>query len=206
MKKEKTCPDLQFYLANPDPQITRYRYFSQYTGISTASSSINCLPPVNCWGTSTERSRKGSCFLLVVRQLRQVTSDCSVPPNTLVTMEGDLTRLAAFTTSSVRSSDRKRPGRLTPLPSAADSRGNGAPPSRWPGTETLARWLTSPRSLSAPWGPSSAPPSQWCHRQRCGGWRSAPPCSTSSDVRGRAERWEYCRTPQCCSGFAAQSS
>ena len=45
--------------------------------------------PVNAEGMSTERSRNGSSVLLLVWQVRQVTQDCRVPPNTAVTTEWD---------------------------------------------------------------------------------------------------------------------
>ena len=50
---------------------------------------LSHLLPVNAEGISTERSRKGSSVLLLVWQVRQVTQDCSVPPNTAVTTDWD---------------------------------------------------------------------------------------------------------------------
>ena len=62
---------------------------NQYLGSYYFTRSADDPVPVNAGGMSTERSRKGSSVLLLAWQVRQVTQDWSVPPNTAVTTELD---------------------------------------------------------------------------------------------------------------------
>ena len=62
--------------------------------------------PVNAEGISMERSRKGSSVLLSELQVRHVTQDWRVPPNTAVTTEldWDLSILILWSTHGSRCS------------------------------------------------------------------------------------------------------